>query len=1172
MKFLERHKSTLLITSLAVIFVLLASLIYISKVDKYYSKINGIATTRNFYQNLEKYYQFQDAKNKVNKPLSSYADTAKNAIISNNAYVSEAKIAGIDYSQTATDKYMKQYYDINGGKEQYYHYVSTQYGESKEIANYINQTTYLQDALKDKIFSQNQLFGVTIRWDPFLHETTEIDNEIKSKLSAQFLPLFNSGLSSESIKEQTDAYKIDNNLEKTAIGLPTSYTYVTNLVDSYSNNSKFSNFGGGGISNYDAVSKLSNVGQNTGIFKSTVGYFAIFRLEKSNNGKFTTEENMLNVYSKKGVYFKTPGDILNNLKAIIAKPIGFVFGKKAYAATLNYGSCFNKDGGHVYSVGVQFKDSSSGQIVSPSYATLKEHYQPNGGSFTYGSWTQYSGCWDYDSQGTGMPLESITGNDNSTSTIDINCANNPCKNGAESATSTFVGGTAKNNMVIGVNCLVGGNNKFLQIQPPSGYTLDISARPQATDSQIAGITYYNYDSGSNGSLATVSRAVLLNSSDNGAYGFLTIFVKPAKVNIGGLVYYYNGSGSRGLSGIAIPNNCNYSATTNNTGSYTQSVTIGTSFCIRVPQIFTDPVTGNLLSNPIITPDYIKNGAPPGGAPPSGVKDYCNGNYSSYEFQVVGPNQSSTSTCNYNLGNNTNYNFAYTTADHKPTIVSPVCDVNDKLTASIADADASSNKNIAYTIGQLNSSGGYTQINSSSTISNGVNLNYDLSSTLNSNGKYNQYQISVTDYNTASSARFANLTTVIKCPVRVVYTCSPPTFSSPNPSPGQIQTVYASVGFMEQPSTSANPGSSNLISGIAGTFSVNFLNVTTSVNGSLSGSNLIANVTKTLSNNPGVYPASFTFTSTLPASGVTYPNFNSCALNFTIYSKPFIKVSGGDIITGTVIGAQPGSCTDTSPDPDGILAWNTGTSPFSGSGTTMAAQALGQIIGFVSNQNNTSSGNDLTFANIGTGIGGYIYGGLFGTAPCGPDLSSYGSLTPSGNPGTISSVSSGTKAYNTDLQISSLNIINGTQATIYTTGDVYISGDIKYNTTGWTDLSKIPNLKIIAKNIFIDSSVHQLDGIYIAKGSGSIKDCADSSGFFQGPGCYGTPTTPNTLTVNGSFMANQIYLERTGGNIDASESVSNSPAEIFNYTPENWLAPVSTLQGQITSFNTLSPIL
>ena len=386
MKFLERHKSTLLITSLAVILVLLASLIYISKVDKYYSKINGIATTRNFYQNLEKYYQFQDAKNKVNKPLSSYADTAKNAIISNNAYVSEAKIAGLDYSQAATDKYMKQYYDINGGKEQYYHYVSTQYGESKEIANYINQTTYLQDALKDKIFSQNQLFGVTIRWDPFLHETTEIDNEIKSKLSAQFLPLFNSGLSSESIKEQTDAYKIDNNLEKTAIGLPTSYTYVTNLVDSYSNNSKFSNFGGGGISNYDAVSKLSNVGQNTGIFKSTVGYFAIFRLEKSNNGKFTTEENMLNVYSKKGVYFKTPGDILNNLKAIIAKPIGFVFGEKAYAATLNYGSCFNKDGGHVYSVGVQFKDSSSGQIVSPSYATLKEHYQPNGGSFTYGSW------------------------------------------------------------------------------------------------------------------------------------------------------------------------------------------------------------------------------------------------------------------------------------------------------------------------------------------------------------------------------------------------------------------------------------------------------------------------------------------------------------------------------------------------------------------------------------------------------------------------------------------------------------------------------------------------------------------------------------------------------------------------------------------------------------------
>ncbi|MEI7758709.1 MAG: hypothetical protein WCJ05_00825, partial [bacterium] len=1128
MKFLERHKHSLLITALVVILLLLASLIYISKVDKYYSKINGIATTRTFYQNLEKYYQFQDAKNKVNKTLSSYADTAKNAIISNNAYVSEAKIAGLDYSQAATDKYMKQYYDINGGKEQYYHYVSTQYGESKEIANYINQTDYLKNYFSDKLFSKNLIFGVTMRWDPFLHETPEIDNSIKSKLSNQFLPLFNSGASNDFIKEQTDAYKMDNNIEKTSVGFPTSYTYINNLVDERSSSTMFANFGGGGISNYEAISKLTKIGQNTGVFKSTVGYFAIFRLEKSSNGKYLTERNLIDHYSKNVIYFKTLGDVLNNIKAIIAKPFAYIFGAKVYAASLDYGSCFNKNGGHVYSVGIQFKDSNSGQIVSPSNATLKEHYQQNGGSFTYDS-ASLKGCWDYDSQGTNMPLQSITGSDNSNSSITINCAQNPCKNGAESATSTFVGGTTKNFMTIGVNCLVGGNNKFLEISPPSGYNLDLANSPQAVDSMVSGTTNYNYASGSSSSLATVDRAVLLNSSDNGANGSITIYVKSAKVDIKGLVYYYNGSDSRGLSGVQITgaNNCTYNATatTDDTGYYTKSKNIGADFCLRVPQVFTDPKNGNLLSNVVITPDYIKGASPPGGSLPIGVKDHCKTNYIFYDSQSAGSKQS-PGACNYNLGNNTGYNFAYTSADHKPSIGSPVCDVNDNLTAIIADTDASSNTNISYTIGQLNSSGGYTQVYNTKTISNGGNLNYDLSRTLYGNGKYNKYQISVTDYNTASSARFENVTTIINCPVRVVYTCLSPTFSNRTPN---TVTVNTSVGFSEQPSTAAFPGSSNFIVGIAGSFTINFLGSSSVVNGSLSGSNLIGSADRTLSNAPGIDSANFTFASTLPSSGITYPDFSTCTSSFTIYSKPFFKVIGGDVITGTKIGAPVGSCTDTdiSNDPDGILAWNTNSSSFNGSGTTMAAQALGQIIGFVSNQNSTATGNELTFSNVG--YSSPIYGGLFGTAPCGPDLSSYGSMTPSGNPGTISSVSTGTKAYNSNLQISSLNIINGTQATIYTTGDVFISGDIKYNTAGWTDASQIPNLKIIAKNIYIDSSVHNLDGIYIA--TGDIKDCADKLGHHQEQACYGTSTSPNTLTVNGSFMANQIYLERTGGNID-----------------------------------------
>ena len=299
---------------------------------------------------------------------------------------------------------------------------------------------------------------------------------------------------------------------------------------------------------------------------------------------------------------------------------------------------------------------------------------------------------------------------------------------------------------------------------------------------------------------------------------------------------------------------------------------------------------------------------------------------------------------------------------------------------------------------------------------------------------------------------------------------------------------------------------------------------------------------------------------------------------SLNAKPFFSTIGGDIITGTVIGAQPGSCTDTSPDPDGILAWNSNTNTsvpsFSGSGTTMAAQALGQIIGFVSNQNNIANGNDLTFANANTGGAPFtspIYGGMFGTAPCGPDLSSYSALTTSTSPGTINSIGTGTVAYTGNLTINSNTVTDGTKAVIYVTGNVYINGDIKYNTTGWTDISQIPNLKIIANNIYIAPGVHQLDGIYIA--TNDIRDCADSGGHFQSTSCYGSTSSPNTLTVNGSFMAKQIYLERTGGNIYPTSGMSTpTPAEIFNYTPENWLAPVGTQKGGLTALFSLSPTL
>jgi len=57
------------------------------------------------------------------------------------------------------------------------------------------------------------------------------------------------------------------------------------------------------------------------------------------------------------------------------------------------------------------------------------------------------------------------------------------------------------------------------------------------------------------------------------------------------------------------------------------------------------------------------------------------------------------------------------------------------------------------------------------------------------------------------------------------------------------------------------------------------------------------------------------------------------------------------------------------------------------------------------------------------------------------------------------------------------------------------------------------------------------------------------------------------------MANQIYLQRTGGNIYPTSSMSTPiPAETFNYSPEEWLAPVGSQQGRLTALFSLSPTL
>ncbi|MEI7838565.1 MAG: hypothetical protein WCI37_02145, partial [bacterium] len=501
-----------------------------------------IITTKSLYHNLEAYYQYQDSKNKIHKPLSAYANTVKNTIIENNAYVSEAKISNVDYSQSAVNNFMKQYYVRDGSQQKYYLYVLHQYGETVQVADYINQTNYLKSVLDSKLFTKNLLFGVVIRWDPYIPDTTSIDNKIKSVLTNQFLPLFNSGASDETIKQQTDYYKLANKIETQPSGPPSTYAYMKNIVDQQTNDQRYNNVGGGGISNYQAIKNLTHPGQNTGVYKASSGYYGIFRLEQSSAGKYSNEQAMINNYSKKAVYFTSYTDILKNFKSVITKPFAYLFGKKVFA--LSNQSCFN-DGLHLYKVQAQFIDSGSGQPVNPIWSTITQNYQGNGTtSFSYAGYNSSPGCWDFDQNGINMALNTITANDNSFGTISISGATSSGST-AEAAVSTFTGGGSGTVLIFGVNCLVGGDGKVLVITPPSGYKLDTTKSITATDSVVPGIT--SYGAPSSETSATIPRAVLLNSGDNGANGTLSIPVIAATVD--NFVPTVSGTASCGTSDI-----------------------------------------------------------------------------------------------------------------------------------------------------------------------------------------------------------------------------------------------------------------------------------------------------------------------------------------------------------------------------------------------------------------------------------------------------------------------------------------------------------------------------------------------------------------------------------------------------------------------------------------------
>ncbi len=326
-------------------------------------------------------------------------------------------------------------------------------------------------------------------------------------------------------------------------------------------------------------------------------------------------------------------------------------------------------------------------------------------------------------------------------------------------------------------------------------------------------------------------------------------------------------------------------------------------------------------------------------------------------------------------------------------------------------------------------------------------------------------------------------------------------------------------------------------------------------------------------------------------------------------EPYVRVYGGDVAAGSGLGSSCKSYVSSVSDPAKILGFNNGSG--AGSGTQMATFALDVIDGFSSASDRPVSpappptpAKGLSFANI---TGNPTYGGNFDTTAgaklgCATDYpvpttktpisSSLASPVDVGSLGTAGSNVNYTLTGSPAAITGASQVAIGKSVAIYSTAnDVVIKGpQIKYegsdtsDPNAWFDPGDIPSFYVIVRghNIYIDSSVQRLDGVFIALpdevtgAGGTIYTCTNGNSLWRN-----TPTTAidslnghcNTpLTINGAFVAKRVKFQHTFGDIS-----NGNIAETFHYGPELWIrrpagSSAASGTGSYDSIQSLPPVL
>jgi hypothetical protein len=331
------------------------------------------------------------------------------------------------------------------------------------------------------------------------------------------------------------------------------------------------------------------------------------------------------------------------------------------------------------------------------------------------------------------------------------------------------------------------------------------------------------------------------------------------------------------------------------------------------------------------------------------------------------------------------------------------------------------------------------------------------------------------------------------------------------------------------------------------------------------------------------------------------------------TQPYLKSYGGDVMTGAWFSNGTNCSTGSTSnyqDPNfanggfaadtragGILTYSktAGTSS-GGDSSQYAAFSIGEVDGrragdgfysagtqAAANPPNTVSVKALTIANSSP-IPGLAFGGKAeGSVSQSNCIVDYYSKKPAstagvGNLNSVIARGSGDYA-DTAAAGSSFDLTGGSvgqtytipagkRITIYINGNVYISGNIVYDSAATVD--NTPKFALIVKgSIYIDPGVTRLDGMYVAQPAGTTAAAvaADDGIIWT---CHPThpASAPGTvdptdlasctlpLAVNGALIAKQVNFVRVGGGGGAGTSDVSTTAS----TAEDSLGTVGTCNG------------